>query len=47
MPTLKNIRIRGFRSIKEMTIERVCRQAGYEPPIICTPNELMDPGTHP
>ena len=24
-------------------IERVCRQAGYEPPVICTPNELMEP----
>ena len=24
-------------------IERVCRDAGYEPAIICTPNELMDP----
>ena len=24
-------------------IENVCRQAGYEPPIICTPNELMEP----
>lgn len=24
-------------------IEHVCRQAGYEPPIICTPNELMEP----
>ena len=24
-------------------IERVCRQSGYEPPIICTPNELMEP----
>ena len=23
-------------------IERVCRQAGYEPPVICTPNELME-----
>ena len=23
-------------------IERVCRQSGYEPPIICTPNELME-----
>ena len=22
-------------------IERVCRQAGYEPPVICTPNELL------
>lgn len=24
-------------------IERVCRNAGYEPPIICTPAELMEP----
>ena len=23
-------------------IERVCRRAGYEPPVICTPNELME-----
>ena len=23
-------------------IERVCRSAGYEPPVICTPEELMD-----
>ena len=23
-------------------IERVCRGAGYEPPVICTPNELME-----
>lgn len=23
-------------------IERVCRQSGYEPPVICTPNELME-----
>ena len=23
-------------------IELVCRQAGYEPPVICTPNELME-----
>ena len=23
-------------------IEHVCRQAGYEPPVICTPNELME-----
>ena len=22
-------------------IERICRDAGYEPPIICTPDELM------
>ena len=24
-------------------IEMVCRNAGYEPPIICTPDELMEP----
>jgi len=24
-------------------IERVCRSAGYEPAIICTPDELMEP----
>jgi len=23
-------------------IERVCRETGYEPPVICTPEELMD-----
>lgn len=23
-------------------IEQACRQAGYEPPVICTPNELME-----
>ena len=23
-------------------IEWACRQAGYEPPVICTPNELME-----
>ena len=23
-------------------IEHICRQAGYEPPVICTPNELME-----
>lgn len=23
-------------------IERVCRESGYEPPVICTPEELMD-----
>ena len=23
-------------------IERVCRQAGYDPPVICTPNELLE-----
>ena len=34
----------NFRHIANATmrlqIERVCRQAGYEPPVICTPNEL-------
>ena len=25
-------------------IERACRQAGYEPPVICTPRELMETG---
>ena len=24
-------------------IESVCRQAGYRPPLICSPNELMEP----
>ncbi len=24
------------------TIERICRDAGYEPPVICTPEELSD-----
>ena len=28
---------------KRSQIERVCRNAGYEPPIICTPDELMEP----
>ena len=23
-------------------IEHACRQAGYEPPVICTPNELLE-----
>ena len=23
-------------------IEQACRQTGYEPPVICTPNELME-----
>jgi hypothetical protein len=22
-------------------IEQICRQAGYEPPVICTPEELL------
>ena len=25
-------------------IESACRQAGYEPPVICTPSELMETG---
>ena len=25
-------------------IEAICRQMGYEPPVICTPNELLGPG---
>ncbi|MBI4517496.1 MAG: type II toxin-antitoxin system VapC family toxin [Deltaproteobacteria bacterium] len=24
------------------SIERICRNAGYEPPILCTPEELME-----
>ena len=36
----------NFRHIANATmrarIERACRQAGYAPPVICTPNELMD-----
>ena len=36
----------NFRHIANATmrahIEHVCRQAGYAPPVICTPNELME-----
>ena len=36
----------NFRHIANATIrykiERVCRLAGYEPPIICTPQELLE-----
>ena len=36
----------NFRHIANATmrahIEHACRQAGYEPPVICTPNELME-----
>ena len=36
----------NFRHIANATmrsrIEEVCRQAGYEPPVICTPNELLE-----
>ncbi|MEL6721838.1 MAG: type II toxin-antitoxin system VapC family toxin [Pseudomonadota bacterium] len=24
-------------------IERICREMGFEPPVICTPNELLEP----
>lgn len=27
-------------------IEHACRKAGYEPPVICTPNELMEEYDH-
>lgn len=27
---------------KRMQIEDVCREAGYEPPVICTPEELLE-----
>jgi len=29
-------------AVMRPTIERTCRVAGYEPPVICTPQELMD-----
>ncbi|MDE0347135.1 MAG: type II toxin-antitoxin system VapC family toxin [Boseongicola sp.] len=36
----------NFRHIANASIrariEQVCRQEGYEPPVICTPNELME-----
>ena len=36
----------NFRHIANATvrsaIERICREAGYEPPIICTPEELLE-----
>lgn len=28
------------------SIEAVCRAAGYEPPIICTPDELLETDSH-
>jgi len=27
-------------------IESVCRSAGYEPPVVCTPQEMLDQGEH-
>ena len=32
-------------AVMRTRIELVCRRAGYEPPVICTPNELME-GDH-
>ena len=29
-------------AMMRQAIERVCREGGYEPPVICTPEELMD-----
>ena len=29
-------------AIVRATIERICRDAGFEPPIICTPEELLE-----
>ena len=29
-------------TVVRVRIERACRRAGYEPPVICTPNELME-----
>ncbi len=31
-------------AVMRSNIERACRSAGYEPTIICTPAELMEPG---
>lgn len=36
---LKHIAAAGVR----VKIERACRSQGYEPPTICTPEELMEP----
>ena len=37
---------RNFRHVANAAmrsrIERVCRQTGYEPLVICTPNELLE-----
>ena len=29
-------------AVMRQAIERVCSEAGYEPPVICTPEELID-----
>jgi hypothetical protein len=28
-------------AVIKQRVERICRQAGYEPPVICTPEELL------
>ena len=33
-------------AVARARIERACRKTGYEPPIICTPNELMEEDDH-
>ena len=30
-------------AVMRSRIEAVCRQAGYQPPVICSPSELMEP----
>ena len=32
---IANVAIRG-------RVERTCREAGFEPPVICTPEELLE-----
>ncbi len=31
----------GYATMRQ-AIEHVCRRAGYEPPVICTPEELTN-----
>ena len=37
----------NFRQIANaavrLSIEQICRDAGYEPPVICSPEELLEP----
>jgi hypothetical protein len=43
---LEYLRTWNFRHIANATtrheIERICRSQGYEPPVICTPQELLE-----